>query len=831
MGLITQLLNVPTTDPEDARRGRLLNILLFGMAAIAAVNLLATAITDVTGLVHWDSATSLIYLGSLVALAGMVAIFLMNRYWSGWLATTLFLLLLTAIVALSDEPRQIVEGRSMFLFAIPILMASVLVRPWASFAMAALSSLLVAPIALFSLRIVPPLPSMLGFFAIAFVAWLSARSLERALQDLRTVNRELDLRVAERTRDLAETLAREHAAATRNQAILEGIADGVIVFDRGGKALVANSAIIQLLGLTPKHILGKRIDALIEPRLSDVDRDIVADMLADQSARYPSVKIQWDQKTLSISSAPVRDRAGVVTGSVAVFRDFTREAELDRMKSDFVSIASHELRTPLTSIRGYLDLLNMGRPDPLTEQQRSFLQVARDNTERLHQLVNDLLDISRIESGRIELDVQVVSLAEILGKSASLVRNQFVQRGLTLDLDLPPDLPRVFADPKRIGQVVTNLLSNAYKYTPEGGATVHAHASNGTIQVDVKDTGIGISDEDRSKLFTQFFRAESDFVREQSGTGLGLNITRSLVEMHGGRIWVESEPGQGSTFSFTLPLPKGKADGTAPGSGIASSAAHPTRWNTLHLVVVDDEPDIAHLFRQRLEREGYRVTVVTESARAVEAVRRLQPDLVTLDLVMEKDGLTILRELKADPHTSAIPVVIVSVVSQAKKGWAWGAADYLVKPVDSETLLNSVASILGRSEDASGKSILVVDDEPDIVSWLQHALALEGYRVTTAFDGIEALDVVSSDPPDLILLDLLMPRMDGRATIRRLREDDDTRNTPIIVLTASQLDRDSERAQILGMGVNELLRKPVSIDRLVAEINKYLVAAPAHSEA
>jgi len=822
MSLISQLLDVPATDPEDARRRKLLNVLLLGIGAITILIVLLTGVADVAGLLKGDETTLLIYQGSAVALGGMAIIFAINRYGSGWVASFLFLLLLTGIVAVSDSPREVVEGRSMFLFAIPILMASMLLRPWASFGQAGLSSLVIAALATFSLHIVPPLPSMLGFFAIALVAWLSSRSLERTLKDLRTVNRELDERVAERTRDLAEALAREHATARRNEAILEGIADGVVVFDKTGKATIANPAITQLLGLTAERIIGRDIEDLIDPRMTAVDQEVITALLKGENVHYPTVKIEWGEKTLSVSSAPVHDRSGAVIGSVAVFRDFTREAELDRMKSDFISIASHELRTPLTSIRGYLDLLEMGSSASLTEQQRRFLQVARENTKRLHQLVNDLLDVSRIESGRIELDVQVISLSEVLVNSANLLRNQFAQRGLTLDLDVPPDLPKVFADPKRIAQVITNLLSNAYKYTPEGGATVRARCIGNAIQVDVTDTGIGVSAEDQAKLFTQFFRAEDDYVREQSGTGLGLNITRSLVEMHGGHIWAKSKPGAGSTFSFTLPLPQGHVDEIAPSGETRAVPLAAAAWDSPYVVVVDDEPDVAHLFRVQLEQEGYRVTVVTQSDQAVKAIRQIHPDLVTLDLVMETDGLTILKELKSDPETADIPVVIVSVVPQKEKGLAWGAADYLVKPVDEEELLSSIGRVLGKATDASQHKILVVDDEPDIVTWLQHALALHGYRVTTALDGVEALEAVKAEVPDLILLDLLMPRMDGRATIRKLREQENTKQIPIIVLTASQLDRETERARILGMGATELLRKPVSMEQLVADIKKHL---------
>jgi PAS domain S-box-containing protein len=553
MRIVSQWLDVPSIDPDDARRRKLLNILLMGVAAVTLLGLLATIFAGTAGLEGPERITSL-SLASLVALAGIAIIYMVNRYWAGWLASLLFLLLLTVIFAFTDEPQQVVEGRSMFLFTIPILIASVLLQPWASFIMAGLTSLVITVVAL-NIQLVPPVPSMLGFFAIALVSWLAARNLERALADLRAINEGLDQRVVERTQDLSEALAREHAEASKNQAILEGIADGVIVFDHEDKAIVANPAITRLIEQPYDEITGRDIRTLMGRDVNEIDKDVITDLLADKEVRHPSVKLQWGEKTLSVSFAPVRGDSGKVTGTVAVFRDFTREAELDRMKSDFVSIASHELRTPMTSIKGYIDLLLMGAPGPVGEQQGKFLQIVKDNTERLHELVNDLLDISRIESGRIELDVQVVSVPEIIGKVANFLQKQFDDRGLTLTQDVPSDLPEVFGDPDRITQIMTNLLSNAYKYTVEGGATVRARRDDSFLQVDVIDTGVGISAEDQEKLFSRFFRAEDEFVRAQPGTGLGLNITQSLVQMHGGKMWVQSEPGVGSTFSFTLPLP------------------------------------------------------------------------------------------------------------------------------------------------------------------------------------------------------------------------------------------------------------------------------------
>jgi len=824
-----QLLDVPSVDPDDARRRRLLNVLLLGVGGLVLVALLVTVVAD---LANWGQQATIpsLYWGSLATLVSVLVIFLINRYWSGTVASILFLLILTLALAFVDDPRETVAGRGLFTFAVPVLMASVLLRPYASFIVAGLIGVLLTGLGLWkdlSSELISSLPfTTLAFLAIALVSWLSARSLERALEDLRVINQELDRRVDERTQDLAVALAREHAELSKNQTILEGIADGVIVFDNQGRAIVANPAISRILDQPQEEILGRGIEELMARGVSADDQKMVLNLLKDRQVRRSSVKFGWGEKTLSVSFAPVHDARGQVSGTVAVFRDFTREAEIDRMKSDFVSIVSHELRTPLTSIKGYLDLLLMGTSGPINKRQESFLRITRDNAERLHDLVSDLLDISRIESGRIDLDVQVVSVPEIIRRVANNLRMEFSARNLTLTLDVPPRVPEVFGDPDRIEQILTNLLSNAYKYTRQGGATVRVRTRDSVLQIDVIDTGIGISKQDQEKLFTRFFRAEDTTVRQQAGTGLGLHITRSLVEMHGGQIWVKSEPGVGSTFSFTLPLPAGLVDLAAvEEKGIGPTLRQPVSipvpsgpW----ILVVDDEPDVAYLFQQQLQREGYRVSVVTQGSQAVQVARQLRPELITLDLLMDVDGLAVLRQLKADPETADIPVVIVSVIAEPERGLALGAADYLTKPLNEGQLLASVRRVLGQLSGGPRNKILVVDDEIDIVGWLKHSLSHYGYQVTEAYDGVQALEAVEADRPDLILLDLRMPRLDGRATIRRLREREETRNIPVIVLSAHLVGDEAERAQMVSLGVSEFLSKPVTIERLVAEVQKYL---------
>jgi PAS domain S-box-containing protein len=830
MSLLSQLLNVPSTDPGDARRRRLLNILLVGIAALMVLLVLVTAIASMAEVLEQEY-TSILLRGSLGGLAGVVVIFFINRRVSGWLASSLFLVLLILIIVSSDEPAELVDGRSLFVFAIPILMASVLLRPYASFIAAGLVSVLLAAIAL-NAQIVPNLVAFVGFFAIALVSWLAARSLENALEELHETNLALDRRVDERTQDLAQALERERAEASRRQAILEGIADGVIVFDRDGVAVVANPAIGRILDRSPDAIIGSNISRLMGENIVEADLEMLVDMLSGRELNTSSVKINWGEKTLSVSFAPVRAAPHQVMGTVAVFRDFTHEAEIDRMKSDFVSIVSHELRTPLTSIKGYLDLVLMGASGPTNKQQESFLQIAKSNTDRLHGLVSDLLDISRMESGKMTLDVQVVSLLQVVKQVSSSMRKEFQDRGLTLTVDVPPELPEILGDPARIAQILINLLGNAYKYTSEGGAILRVRPGRRVLQVDVIDTGVGISLEDQDKLFTPFFRADEQAVRQETGSGLGLTITKSLVEMHGGEMRVASKPGKGSTFTFTLPRPAGlvaaspRQQGEPPEFEAEPLSIHEAFEATIPagpwILVADDEADVAQLFQQQLRRAGYRVTVVTQGSQVTQIARQLRPELITLDLLMDVDGLAVLQDLKADPATADIPVVIISVIPEQEDVLAAGAVDYLVKPLDEEELTACIARVLDTRDNGTRSHVLVVDDEADIVGWLKHLLSHSGYRVSEAYDGIQALEAVAVEKPDLILLDMKMPRMDGRTTLRRLRAEEEYRDIPVIVLSANAVTDDGERRHLVDLGVKEFMSKPVTVEQLTAEIRKHL---------
>ena len=547
MKIVDQLLDVPSIDPDDARRRKLLNILLMGMASLVLLGLSATIVANIAGLIDYNE-TTLLYQATLGTLVGIAIIFAINRYWSGWLASSLFLLLLTVALTFSDTPQEVARGRSLFLFAIPILMASVILRPWASFIMTGIVSVMIAAIEIFTLYAAPNVPAMLGFFAVALVAWLSSRSLENALADLRVINRELDQRVEERTRDLAQALS-------KNQAILQSIADGVIVFDNTGLSTVVNPAMVNILGKPHQEIAGRKLKTLIEDVNQD-DQRVLCDLVKHSPPNCPSLKFEWGNKTLSASFAAVRDDVGKRTGTVVVFRDFTREAELERMKSIFISSVSHELRTPLNAILGYADMLKEAVYGPISDEQRQILERIMVNSKRQLSIVNDMLDQAQIEAGSLSIKVAPFAVKDLIDDVMSMMDVLAQTKGLELTSEIASDVPATLpGDRKRLHQILINLVGNAIKFTDEGSVQVRVYRPN-TSQwaMQVSDTGCGITPDAQSYVFDPFWQADGSITREHAGSGLGLSIVKQLTALMGGAITLSSREGKGSTFTITLPL-------------------------------------------------------------------------------------------------------------------------------------------------------------------------------------------------------------------------------------------------------------------------------------
>ncbi len=476
-----------------------------------------------------------------------------------------------------------------------------------------------------------------------------------------------------------------------------------------------------------------------------------------------------------------------------------RLQELDQLKSQFLASMSHELRTPLSSILGFSEVLIDGLVGEISEEQEELVDIIHSSGRHLLTLINDILDLSKIEAGRMDLDLVSFDVTKLLLEVKGTVAPLIEEKSQVLHLEIADDLPVLNADRIRVKQVLLNLLSNANKFTPSGGEITLSccMSDSATMLFSVTDTGSGIKAEDQEIIFEEFRQVDDSEIDQISGTGLGLAISSRLVEMHGGRIWVESEYGHGATFSFLLPIA-----GPALQAGIPKLP--PSGSKTV--LVVEDNRQFSNLLSFYLHQEGYTPIQHYSGKGVLERAREVKPNLITLDIMLpEQDGWQVLQVLKSDPETRGIPVLVVSALEDSGLALSLGAVDYLVKPVrrgDLHQLLNRVRASMPKSQKFK---ILVIDDDLELVPLLQEMLPGETFTLVPAYNGREGLALTESEPPDVILLDLIMPGMSGFEVLSRLRSEGGTSDIPIIVLTA--IDVSLEEQQFLDDQTQGFMRK------------------------
>ena len=631
-------------------------------------------------------------------------------------------------------------------------------------------------------------------------------------------NAEVYRLITQQAQELGQMLRHQQEESTKSQAILTSIADGVVVNNADGQTILVNPAAEFILNIPASQLLGQDFHALFSVFGSHGRDDAVAAMEALLGASDVEVRkafqtvLEVDERVVHAHLSPVLTPRGEFLGVVTVLRDITKEVEADRAKSEFVSNVSHELRTPMTAIKGYTDLLYAGAVGEVNENQKKFLEIIRNNAERLTALINDLLDISRVETGRVRFEPKPIQIGDVIADVVNALAGQAEAKQQSLTYRVAGGLPDVMGDRDRLNQVLTNLVGNSIRYTPNGGRIeVRAYLVEGAVRVDVEDTGIGIAPEDLGRIFERFYRADDPLVQEVGGTGLGLPIVKMFVEMHGGRIWVESERGKGSTFTFILPVPT-----QAEEEGRRLPPRLMARVRTI--LVVDDDPDAANLVKMQLEQNGYRVSILGRGGRVIAWASKKQPDLIILDMLLpDVDGLEVLKALKEHPSTSDIPVIIHTVVQDDGSARALGAADYLTKPVDKDDLLDSVERALvwqGR--------VLIVDDDADTVGLLSTTMRQIGFTSLVAANGYEALAMARRYRPDLILLDLRLPGMDGYEALSHLKRDVVTQTIPIIAISAHVADTDEERKRLIALGAASFVPKPFSMEELMDEVERAL---------
>jgi CheY-like chemotaxis protein len=498
--------------------------------------------------------------------------------------------------------------------------------------------------------------------------------------------------------------------------------------------------------------------------------------------------------------------------------------ELEKLKSQFLANMSHELRTPLNSIIGFSRVILKGIDGPITDLQTQDLTAIYNSGQHLLGLINDILDLSKIEAGKMELTFDEVDIEKLIKSVMSTVIGLVKDKPVRLEDDIEANLPPVKADSMRVRQVLINFFSNASKFTDEGTIKVTAKRQGANVRISIIDSGPGISEEDQEKLFQAFSQVDASATRATGGTGLGLSISKQLITMHGGDIGLESEVGKGSTFYFTLPFydsPEATAEPEITEDKVPDT-------EDLVILAIDDDEKVIRLYQRYLNKQGYRVVPLTDPKKAVERAKELKPYAITLDIMMPGyDGWQVLQDLKSEPETQNYPTLICSIVEDTKKGYALGATDYLLKPIIEDDLLGSLGRI---NKSGLIHEVLIIDDDSDDLRLLEKLLSESGkYKPVLANNGQKGWEQMLASPPQALILDLFMPEMDGFKIVDAMQEAEKLKNIPVILITGGDISA-IQREKLDSLNHHLLQKGALKPEELLSTLERSLnhLKDPAH---
>lgn len=561
-------------------------------------------------------------------------------------------------------------------------------------------------------------------------------------------------------------------AAKKEKALIENSLDVICSVNTEGKFVEVSPACSKLWGYKSQELIGSNFNQLIAPEYREQTQEILAQVISGKEAIGLENCCQRKDGTLidMVWSAVWSETEKLI---FCVGRDNTERKEIERLKDEFISTVNHELRTPLTSLRGFSELLL--KREYTVEKQRQYLKIIYDESKRLNNLIDDFLDIQRMETGKQNYFFEPLNITSLIKESVALFsHNTDLHK---LNISAPLFVSPVKGDSDRIRQVLSNLISNAIKYSPNGGeVNISVTEQDTEVIVTVTDRGMGIPPEAQAKLFTKFYRVDNASTRKIGGTGLGLSIVKEIVEAHGGHIWLESIISEGSTFYFSLPKAVQK-----------SVSLESEERTTIDVLILEDDAAFCQLLKDSLEDIGYSVVSSAFAEQGLQVLRENLPRLIFLDILLpgKMDGWDFLIAIKSTRQLISVPVWIVTITEPNIRGLALRGADYLSKPIAPDLLLQMVKSYLPHPD---GKTILIVDDDDNYRQQIKEYLsAIPNLKFCEATNGKKALEQIKQQMPHLLILDLLMPEVDGFEVIRQLRTDKQSLNLPVLVVTGAQL--------------------------------------------
>jgi PAS domain S-box-containing protein len=593
------------------------------------------------------------------------------------------------------------------------------------------------------------------------------------------------------------------------QAVMENSPVAIVTLDLDEYVVSANPAFGQLFGYSQAEVVGQKLDPLITNEEVRAEAEAYTRQARHRPTYGMSRRCRKDGSFIDVEILAVRvEIEGQLVGMMALYHDITellaarREAEhANQTKSQFLANMSHELRTPLNAILGYSEMLTEEAHDDGNEEYIPDLDKIHSAGKHLLALINDVLDLSKIEAGKMELYLESFDVAALMEEVSTTVRPLVEKNSNVLTVRCAEDSGEMYGDITRMRQSLLNLLSNASKFTENGTivaeVSVEREPAGETLVFAVTDSGIGMTDEQASRLFEAFTQADASTSKRFGGTGLGLTITRKFCQMMGGDVEVQSEEGVGSTFTMRLPREV---------QGPAATEAEVGDGDGPLVLVIDDDEAARDIARRHLERDGYRVATASDGEIGLRLARELDPVAITLDVMMPgMDGWSVLSALKSDPDLARIPVIMLTILDEKPLGLALGASGYLTKPVERGQLLG----LVGNFTHDGSRQILIVEDDEGTRQVVRRTLEGAGCTVVEAENGLVGLQRVEESRPSLILLDLMMPELDGFGFLEELRGTPGGDEIPVVVMTAKDLtDEDRER---LNGGVERILEKGTSL--------------------